>query len=243
MCTLARKVIAGIYKIRNKLNGKIYIGQSKDILRRFRYYYWGATTNSVYAARYQSITEAIREYGYENFEFSIIASGPQYNDPNTRTTSEMWYIKKYKSNDPNIGYNEDIGGDIGVLAPRAQSFLERLHRATPVFLYNTENQELLLYMMGAKAVADDFGCDKAITSHSVNRGDVFSQKYYIIPARYNDRYAIVKRRESKLEDIRNRENVQPKNIKRAENSFERFMSVVKYIDSVAHEFGYSCETN
>ena len=56
----------GIYKIQNKINNKCYIGQSINIDRRWkehkRKYYFEDT----------KFYRAIRKYGLENFEFSII---------------------------------------------------------------------------------------------------------------------------------------------------------------------------
>ena len=234
---MAREVISGIYMIRNKLNDKVYIGQSKDILKRFRHYHWGSSSESDYALQH-NIVKVIKDVGINNFEFTIIASGSHFKSPEVRTQAERRYIQRYHANDPRYGYNEDSGGQLGVLIPRKQSFLERVNRATPAFLYDTETKNTLLYMMGAKAISDDFGCDKAITSHSLNRGDIFSSKYYIIPARYNDRYAIVNRRQDKVNKIKDRNDNNPRHYTRALKSFERFMDAVHYIDKIAHEFGY-----
>ncbi|WP_300943550.1 GIY-YIG nuclease family protein [uncultured Duncaniella sp.] len=236
---MARRVISGIYMITNKLNGKVYIGQSKDILKRFRQYYWGVTSNSDYSETTHNITTVIRELGFENFEFSIIASGPEYIDVRTRMTAEMQYIAKYKANDPEFGYNEDIGGDPGSLLPRTQSVRERAKRAIPVFLYNIETQSVLLYLFGARAVADDFKCDKAITSHAMNRLDVFADKYYIIPARYNDRHRLYEKKLASFEEVHSNPKFPNRTINKIANKRKRLEKAIKYIDKVAPEFGYS----
>ena len=54
----------GIYKIENLINGKVYIGQSIEIERRFKKHLT-AKDNTV-------IHKAIRKYGKENFSLQIL---------------------------------------------------------------------------------------------------------------------------------------------------------------------------
>lgn len=53
--------MVGIYKITNKINGKIYIGQSNNIKRRF----WEHQNRG--AASRIPVDAAIEKYGSENF--------------------------------------------------------------------------------------------------------------------------------------------------------------------------------
>lgn len=55
------KVICGIYKITNRINGKIYIGQSVNIVRRW-YAHKECVSNN-------HLSAAIAKYGLENFDF------------------------------------------------------------------------------------------------------------------------------------------------------------------------------
>lgn len=57
----------GIYKITNKLNNKSYIGQSKNIERRWEEHRKSARLNSQY-----TIHRAIRKYGLDNFSFEVL---------------------------------------------------------------------------------------------------------------------------------------------------------------------------
>lgn len=81
----------GIYKIENKINGKIYIGQSVNIERRF---------NEHCRRDEQQIDQAIQKYGVNNFTFSILEEC-EIEQLNQR---EDYYISKYNSIVPN-GYN------------------------------------------------------------------------------------------------------------------------------------------
>ena len=61
--------ICGIYKITNKVNGKVYIGQSRDIKRRW---YEHRKVKGDYDRHSYPLYSAIEKYGIDNFEFEII---------------------------------------------------------------------------------------------------------------------------------------------------------------------------
>lgn len=86
-----------IYKITNKVNGKIYIGQKKSEV--FVESYWGS---GIY------ISSSIKKYGIENFYCEIIEWCDSRDMLNER---EIYWIAKFKSNDPKVGYNLTNGGD------------------------------------------------------------------------------------------------------------------------------------
>ncbi len=85
-----------IYLTTNKINGKIYIGQT--ITNTRRYIGGGA-----------SIQKAIKEYGKENFHKIILVDGIETKDQ--MNCLEIFYIKLYESNNPLIGYNIRQGGE------------------------------------------------------------------------------------------------------------------------------------
>lgn len=87
-----------IYKIENKINHKIYIGQSKNPEERFLQH---CHKNEKYKSL---INEAILKYGKNNFSFEIIGWFEDYNE------KEKYYISYYSSRVPN-GYNLTIGGE------------------------------------------------------------------------------------------------------------------------------------
>lgn len=64
-----REIISGIYKIENKVNGKIYIGSSIDINKRWRYHVSDFEANRHCNSYFQN---AWNKYGKDSFEFSII---------------------------------------------------------------------------------------------------------------------------------------------------------------------------
>ena len=91
--------ICGIYKITNKINGKCYIGQSNDIIKRWKTEYKWYHINS-------HLQSAFNKYGLENFDFEIVEEC----QPNLLNEREQFWITVYNSFDRNFGYNKTLGG-------------------------------------------------------------------------------------------------------------------------------------
>lgn len=92
-----------IYKITNLINGKIYIGKTNNLIRR-----WGEHLKHAKAGKPYPIHRAISKYGAENFSKEIIGT---YFDEHDSLQGEIELISLYKANDMNIGYNLTTGGD------------------------------------------------------------------------------------------------------------------------------------
>ena len=95
----------GIYKIENKINGKIYIGQSINIKIRWQQHKREAKCNRRNAPLYN----ALRKYGVDNFTFEVLEECPQ----ELLNEKEIFWIAHYKSNDSDFGYNVLAGGQNG----------------------------------------------------------------------------------------------------------------------------------
>lgn len=89
----------GIYKITNNINGKIYIGQSRNIESRWQQHQE--------PARNSLISRAIKKYGVDNFTFEVIEECT-IEELDKR---EIYWIDYYKSFDN--GYNLTRGGEKG----------------------------------------------------------------------------------------------------------------------------------
>jgi group I intron endonuclease len=86
-----------IYKIENKINNMIYIGQTIRTMEERIYQH---------KKRDSYISRSLRKYGFDNFDYDIIYNGVDIDDLNEK---EIYYIKKYNCIAPN-GYNLEIGG-------------------------------------------------------------------------------------------------------------------------------------
>lgn len=97
--------MVGIYKITNNINGKCYIGQSRDIQKR-----WTSHKNVPFNPNYQEydypLYKAIRKYGLENFSFEVLEECliEELNE------KENFWIDKYNSIDSDYGYNQTLLG-------------------------------------------------------------------------------------------------------------------------------------
>lgn len=101
-----------IYLITNTLDGKIYIGQHSS--NKLNDNYFGSGLH---------IKRAIKKYGKENFTKEILA----YTDnQESLNWLEKYYIKKYKAQNQEIGYNIAFGGVFGHTYERTPEIIEKL---------------------------------------------------------------------------------------------------------------------
>ena len=83
---------------KNKINGKVYIGQTKQSLKNR----W---SNGYGYRECPKFWRAIQKYGWDNFEHIILEQGLTLDEANNK---EQYYIKKYDA--IANGYNISIGG-------------------------------------------------------------------------------------------------------------------------------------
>lgn len=102
-----------IYLIKNKINDKVYIGKTTRSYQRrwYEHIYKAYNDQKLYA-----INQAIKKYGEENFDFSILekCSDEELNK------KEKEYIELYHSYIQDFGYNLTFGGDGDVRVDRAK---------------------------------------------------------------------------------------------------------------------------
>lgn len=114
--------VCGIYKILNLVNGKIYIGQSVDILnRRWPYHIYCLNSGNHYNKHLQY---AWVKYGEKNFEFTIVEECSE----DQLDIKEMYYIDLYKSYIPEFGYNKTLGGEGGRATEETKVKMSESHK-------------------------------------------------------------------------------------------------------------------
>ena len=99
----------GIYKYQNKINNKIYIGQSINLEAR-KYGHKSSAFNKKANDYNSQFHQAVRKYGWDNFDYEVIATlTPEEYTKETLNKLEIFFIKYYDSY--HNGYNATEGGD------------------------------------------------------------------------------------------------------------------------------------
>ncbi len=100
-----RFVSSGIYRITNTVNGHFYIGQSRNIKRRWYLHKNNATKTKKH---YTVLEKAFKKYGIEAFAFEII----EFCSVDDLDSREMFYISKmhpqYNMNSGGAGNNDYV---------------------------------------------------------------------------------------------------------------------------------------
>jgi group I intron endonuclease len=97
-----------IYCIKNKLNGKEYVGMTKRTLEsRWRQHVYESNKENSWEWN-THLGNAIKKYGKDNFEVFIVEECDSFED---MTSKEIYYIKERKSLSKFGGYNMTEGGE------------------------------------------------------------------------------------------------------------------------------------
>ena len=97
---------SGIYQIKNTQNGKIYIGQTRDLKLRI-YEHLRVLRRGEHHNHY--LQRAFNKYGESAFKFSVLEECPI----EELDFKEKEWIKKLHSMDADKGYNLESGGNVG----------------------------------------------------------------------------------------------------------------------------------
>jgi group I intron endonuclease len=114
-------IIYSIYKVVNRVNGKVYIGYTDNMNRRKSSH----KHLSLVKKSKGIFHKAIRKYGMENFDWSIIYQSKDKN--HCKNTMEKFFIRENNCRIPN-GYNVTPGGDGGLICEKT---LQRMINDNP----------------------------------------------------------------------------------------------------------------
>lgn len=126
--------MVGIYKITNKINGKVYIGQSKYIERRWNRHRSAAFNPNDHNYNIH-LYRAIRKYGLENFSFEVLEEC-KVEELNEK---EVYYIKLYNSFFE--GYNLTLGGDSSAIGVNKEKIIGIIHDLETTNIFHREIAE------------------------------------------------------------------------------------------------------
>ena len=115
-----------IYQVRNKINGKSYIGLTTKTLNIRRKTHEKDSLTSP-----QHFHKAIRLYGWSNFEWNILEKVDEENSNKLMKNlneKEIYWIRKFDTF--NKGYNSTVGGDGVIGYKHTEEALQKLREAT-----------------------------------------------------------------------------------------------------------------
>lgn len=126
-----------IYKITNKINNKIYIGQTKNLLSK--------RLNGHRHKCNPHLSAAFKKYGFENFSFEIVCY-TFHTDQEFLDMTERVFIVYYNSDNKEFGYNKTSGGNSNfkqcyTQSEKMKAYLDRAAKESKFYFNNLTEQE------------------------------------------------------------------------------------------------------
>lgn len=156
-----------IYKITNKINGKIYIGQTIQSLKSRWFDHCKPSSGCI------CLRNAIQKYGKENFTVEQIDIAC---DRNELDLKEQYWIKYYDSMNRDKGYNLLSGGNHSVFSEETRKKISNSLKHSFIFqkfVRSNERRKKLSESHKGKKYSKEFG-EKISKS---NKGRKFSEEH------------------------------------------------------------------
>ncbi len=157
-----------IYKVRNLINDKLYIGKTNNFeKRKLEHTKYDIDNGNIFH-------KALKKYGLDNFEWEIIDEAEGLEAINVL---EKYYIEKYNSYKPN-GYNMTKGGDGG-----------SMWNARPVVCLSLSGEFIRRYDSAGETKAEGFSdsnvleCCKGILRQTKGCMFMFEDEYLVCGAK------------------------------------------------------------
>jgi len=168
-CENIGKINGIVYKITNKINGKIYIGITTKTLekRRQQHIQW-----CKHKMRKYVIHKVINKYGVDNFLFETIDN---FNGNEDACEKEVKYISSYNSFIPH-GYNMTLGGE-GVLGHKHPQSEETKKKISLSMKGIIKSEEIKNHMKEAQKKRNEW----FKFNHSIETRKIISNKMKLIP--------------------------------------------------------------
>lgn len=152
----------GIYKITNKITNKSYIGQSRDIKKRWNNHKIASKNPSDNSYDYP-LYKAFRKYGIDNFVFEILEEC-EIKELNNK---EQFWINYYKPN-----YNQAPGGGYNIV-PQKLTYLQ-VEEIQNILINNN------IYNLSYEEIANKYGVHKD-SIRNINNGRSWVKDNYTYP--------------------------------------------------------------
>lgn len=152
---------SGIYIIRNKVNNKVYVGQSKNLETREKQHFGDLKANK----HFNSILQySWNKHGENSFEFEVI----EYCKIEELNDREIYWANKHNAHDRNSGYNIASCGNQG-----------------SVFLNKTEDEmRLIREKMSMSRMGYRIKEDTKIKMSEIRKSNIKNRKESIKPKEY-----------------------------------------------------------
>ena len=145
----------GIYKFTNKINGKVYIGQTRYLNSRYREHK-SELINGIHHNEY--LQKSVNKYGFDNFDYEIICRCNE----DELDEKELYYINLYDSTNRNKGYNIHSGGENNRLSKETIEKIRKSHYGTNSKLTPKQVESIKLELLEGftdKELADKYNVD------------------------------------------------------------------------------------
>jgi group I intron endonuclease len=123
-----------IYKIENKINGKVYIGQTWHYKSRYLHY------KNLHCKRQPKLYRALKKYGIDNFTFEALAEN--IIDQKELDSLECYWMEKFDCRTK--GYNIKEGGSAGRHAEETKKKISLASKGRPKSEEHKKNMSLAL---------------------------------------------------------------------------------------------------
>ena len=165
-------MLAGIYIIRNKVNGKRYIGSSIDMRKRWHIHKYYLCSNNHNNRHLQS---SWNKYGEKNFELIVVET---VSDKNKLIEREQYWIDKHNFNDL---YNIRLNAQSNLGLKHTNETKKQMSIvSTGRKLSEETKQKLSKIKKGKKSALSKEGRQKIIDTHTGNKycvGKVLSKEH------------------------------------------------------------------
>ena len=146
----------GIYCIRNKCDGKRYIGLSNNIYKRITEHK-RKLKNNIHINDY--LQNAYNKHGKNNFEFYAI----HYDKVENLSNLERYFIIKYKSMRGNNGYNLTSGGETNYKIDDEVVKIRAFKKSKPIIQFSLNNIPLCEHISTTNA-SRLYNCSESLIS-------------------------------------------------------------------------------